>query len=125
MKPVVLIVDDSDTNRYLLTFEVQRRGCEALSAKGGREALQLAADRPPRLVFLDLHMPEMDGFEVAAGLRALPGLAALPIVVVTANVSEQTRRAVLAAGFAGFIPKPVDFSAVAAALRQHLALPPP
>ena len=125
MKPYVLIVDDSATNRYLLAFHVGLLGVEVVEAASGPAALELAAARPPALALIDLHMPEMDGFELAARLRALPGLAALPLFAVTANVSTQTKRAALAAGFAEYFTKPIEPDLIGAAIRRHLNPPAP
>lgn len=125
MKPLVLIVDDSATNRYLLAFHLRVMGVEVLEAPDGRQALELAAAQPPAVVLLDLHMPEMDGFEVAERLWALPGLQHLPVFAVTANVASQTRRAALEAGFAGYITKPIDPEIIAAAIRPFLNPPAP
>ena len=125
MKPRILVVDDSATNRYLVAFYLRQLGLVAAEAESGAEALALAAADPPALVLLDLHMPVMDGFETATRLRALPGLAAVPIVAVTANVSPITRAAALRSGFAGYITKPIDPDAFPAEVRRHLNLPPP
>lgn len=125
MKPIVLIVDDSSTNRYLLAFYLRQLGLEVLEADSGAQALALAATTPPALVLLDLLMPHMDGFETAIRLHALPGIERVPIVAVTANVSESARGAVLRAGFSGYVPKPIDPDTFPTEVRRHLNLPPP
>jgi CheY-like chemotaxis protein len=125
MTPVVLIVDDSATNRYLLAFYVRQMGARVTEADSGAQALTLAAAQPPDLVLLDLHMPQMDGLETATRLHALPGLENVPIVAVTANVSPSTRSTVLRSGFAAYLAKPIDPDTFPAEVRRHLNLPPP
>lgn len=125
MKPVVLIVDDSESSRYLLAFLLGKAGLQAMLAADGRSAIEMAARRPPDLVLLDLQMPELDGFETAGRLRALPGLRAVPIVAVTANATTEARAQVGDAGFAGYFSKPIDTETFPAAIRHYLNLPPP
>jgi len=123
MNPLVLIVDDNETNSYLLSFFCGRLGLLTQVASSGPEALALAATAHPDLVLLDLHMPVMDGYETAAQLRKLPGFAATPIVAVTANLSAATHSHVERAGFAGCITKPIDTDALPAELQRHIRLP--
>lgn len=125
MTPLALIVDDSATNRYLLAFHLRTQGWEVAEAESGERALALAATRPPQVVLLDLHMPEMDGFETATRLRALPGATALPIIAVTANVSSAARATARVAGFSGFLTKPIDPDLLWAEIKRHLNPPTP
>ncbi|MBK8475511.1 MAG: response regulator [Opitutaceae bacterium] len=108
MPPTVLIVDDSESNRYLLTLLLGEAGLHVLPVASGREALTLAEKYPPALVLLDLQMPELDGFETAHLLQALPLMHGVPIVAVTATVSSSTRERVRLAGFAGYFAKPIN-----------------
>ena len=120
MNPIVLIVDDSDTNLYMLTMLLGESDVQILPATSGRTAVKLAAQHPPALVLLDLQMPEIDGFETAALLRALPQMQGVPIVAVTANASESIRERVARAGFAGYFSKPIDPDSFPAAIRHYL-----
>ena len=125
MSACILIVDDNETNSYLLCFYAERLGHRTVVARSGPEALDLAATHKPDLVLLDLHMPQMDGFETAARLRKIPGLDAVPIVAVTANVDPLLRGRLARAGFAGCISKPIDTEAFPTVLQHHLAPPAP
>ncbi len=124
MSSLVLIVDDNQTNSYLLSFFCGRLGLRTQVADSGTEALALAAAERPDLVLLDLHMPVMDGYETATRLRALPGFAGIPIVAVTANLSAATRSRVERGGFAGCITKPINTDTLPAELQRHLKPPP-
>jgi CheY-like chemotaxis protein len=124
MKPLVLIVDDNETNSYLLAFFCGRLGLRTRTVASGTLALEAASAERPDLVLLDLHMPVMDGYETASRLRALPGMQSVPIVAVTANISAATRGRIERAGFAGCIVKPVDTDALPAQLQRYLSRPP-
>jgi len=125
MSPLVLIVDDNDTNSYLLAFFVGRLGLRHHTVSSGAAALAAAAAERPDLVLLDLHMPVMDGYETAARLRATPGMESVPIVAVTANISASTRGRIERSGFSGCILKPVDTDALPAEIQRHITIPPP
>ena len=125
MSASILIVDDNETNSYLLSFYAERLGHRTRIARSGPEALQLAATQRPDLILLDLHMPQMDGFETMARLRSIPGLEAVPIVAVTANTDPLLRGRLARASFAGCITKPIDTEAFPSMLKQHLGPPPP
>jgi len=102
----VLIADD--LKEYLLiakTFMAQR-GFEVLTAENGSRALALARARQPRLILLDLMMPEMDGTEACAGMRREPSLAFTPIIIMSATGSREIRERCLQAGCTNFVVKP-------------------
>ncbi len=81
----ILVVDDDDDTRNCVTSVLEGEGYEVLSARNGREALDLLVKRaPPDLVLLDLMMPVMSGWDVLDAIAKVPGLASLPIVVFTA-----------------------------------------
>lgn len=114
----VLLAEDNPINALLARALLEREGCTVLTVGTGREALRALADAAYDLVFLDLHMPEMDGFEAAAAIRALPApRGRTPLIALTANAMEEDRRACLDAGMDDFIPKPLE----AERLRQLIA----
>jgi len=119
MSALVLIVDDNDTNSYLLAFFVGWLGLRYHTVASGAAALAAAAAERPDLVLLDLHMPQMDGYETAERLHALPGLAAVPIVAVTANTGVPRAR-LERAGFVGCLAKPIDTDTFPAEILRHL-----
>jgi CheY-like chemotaxis protein len=87
MPPRVLVVDDHDDARELLTLIIEARGYSVSTAANGREALEAAARVRPDAIIMDLFMPEMDGYEAARRLKADPSLASVPIVAYTARSS--------------------------------------
>jgi two-component system chemotaxis response regulator CheY len=107
MSPSVLIVDDDPFIRQLLATTLEDvAGFDLAEAANGREAMEVALERPPELVFLDINMPEVDGFEACRRLRAEPTTAGATIVMLTAAHGEEVEREAEAAGADLFLTKP-------------------
>lgn len=103
----ILIADDKATSRELLRTVLERQGYEVMEAADGEEALQKALAQLPDLILLDLQMPLRTGYEVLEELRKDPRQAALPIIALTASAMQGDRERALAAGFTGYLAKPV------------------
>jgi len=103
----ILIADDKATSRELLRTVLERQGYAVTEAADGEEALQKALAEPPDLVLLDLQMPLRSGYEVLVELRKDPRHAEVPIIAITASAMQGDREKALAAGFTGYIAKPV------------------
>ncbi|MFO0879048.1 MAG: response regulator [Gemmataceae bacterium] len=106
--PTLLVVDDEPIGRAAFQSLLAGQGYRLEYANDGPSALQKAADLLPDLIILDVMMPGMDGFEVTRRVRALPALAEVPILLVTALDDPASRLAGLEAGADDFITKPVD-----------------
>lgn len=119
----MLVVDDSPTNRLVLSGILQNAGFTITQAMGGLEAVEAVRDLPdaPELVLMDVAMPEVDGFMATRGIRSLPGARGLvPIIAVTAHVNDETRLNCEEAGMNDFLVKPVRKATLLAALRRWL-----
>ena len=103
----ILIADDKATSRELLRTVLERQGYAITEAADGEEALQKALAEPPDLILLDLQMPRRNGYEVLRELRKDPRHAELPIIAITASAMQGDREKALAAGFTGYLAKPV------------------
>lgn len=103
----VLVIEDNPDNRELMSYLLTRFGYEARLAQSGADGIEAALSEPPDVVLLDLHMPEMDGYETARRIRQHDRLAGIPIVAVTAVAMVGDREAILARGFDGYIAKPI------------------
>jgi two-component system, cell cycle response regulator DivK len=108
MERKVLLVEDNENNRYLLTLLLEAAGLKVVIAENGRRALEMARGEQPDIVLLDIQMPEMDGYEVAAHLKRDAELARIPIIGVSSFAMPGDRERALHMGFAGYIEKPVN-----------------
>jgi two-component system, cell cycle response regulator DivK len=106
MATLVLIVDDSDLNRKLARDVLQASGLDTLEAASGEEAIALARAHRPDVVVMDLRLPDLDGAEALRRLKDDPATGEIPVVAVTALTGA--RAALIEAGFAGYIEKPID-----------------
>jgi putative two-component system response regulator len=121
LRPLVLIVDDNATNIDLLVNTLQadyRLGI----AKNGPKALEYAAKHKPDLALLDIMMPEMDGFEVCARLKADPETESIPVIFITAMSETVNKTRGFELGAVDYITKPFHAAEVKARIRTHLAL---
>jgi two-component system cell cycle response regulator DivK len=106
--PTILCVEDDTNNRILIRRILMAEGYEVVEAKDGPEGIELAQTTRPDLILMDINLPDMDGYEVTARLRALNDMRGVPIIAVTANVMKGDRERTLAAGCSGYIQKPID-----------------
>ena len=117
----VLVVEDNQLNMKLLRDVLRRSGYDVLEATTGRSALRLATQQAPALVLMDVRLPDLDGVEALRRLRKEALTAAIPVLAVTAQAMERDRDRLLAAGFDGYISKPVDVVALVAMVKRHCA----
>jgi len=99
----ILYIEDKFENRLLVNRILTAEGHTVLEAADGREGLRVAEREAVDLVLVDINLPEMDGYEVAARLRQMPSVAGVPIVALTANVLRGDRERSLEAGCDGYI----------------------
>jgi CheY-like chemotaxis protein len=107
VRPHVLVIDDHATNLELMTHILERLGYFVTTARDGREGIAKAYDKKPDLIVSDIEMPEVDGFEVAKRLRADDSTRKIPLLAVTGLAMAGDRETVMAAGFDGYLSKPV------------------
>jgi CheY-like chemotaxis protein len=104
----ILIVEDNKANLELVQYLLTASGYTTLAAWDGREGVQIAREEKPDLIVCDLRMPGMDGYDVMRYLKKDSLLRHIPIVAVTAHSMPGVRDDVLAAGFDGYLSKPID-----------------
>jgi len=119
-KPKILIVDDEEKNLKLIGMILQSFGYDFQTAKNGREALEKTKEYSPDLIFLDIMMPEMDGYETCRRLRADPASSFIPVVMVTALGEQDARNKGLEAGANDFLTKPIDRTEIAIRAKNLL-----
>ena len=108
MSAVVLIVEDNPRNLKLVRDVLEYAGFVVLSADEGEAGIELARARRPDLILMDVHLPGIDGVEALARLRADGATAAIPVVALTAYAMKEDRARFEAAGFDGYLEKPVN-----------------
>jgi two-component system cell cycle response regulator DivK len=116
---LILIVEDNDRNLELVRDLLQVKGYRTLEATTARAGLVLAAAHHPDLILMDVQLPDEDGVAALRRLRAEPALAQIPVVALTAFAMRNDREQFLAAGFDGYISKPIDVQAFPEQVRQH------
>ena len=106
--PSILYIEDDLANRTLVKRILEAEGYRVLEAESGVQGLEIARDERPALIFVDISMPDMDGYEVTRQLRQMDGVRRTPIVALTANVMKGDREKSLEAGCSDYIQKPLD-----------------
>jgi two-component system, cell cycle response regulator DivK len=106
--PLVLIVDDNEKNRKLARDVLCAAGLRTIEAASGREGIALAAEHLPDVILVDLRLPDMDGTDAARKLGDEARTARIPVVALSALPLEGAGDWLLAAGFAGYLEKPIS-----------------
>ena len=106
----ILLVEDNELNRDMLSRRLIRRGYEVLLATSGREGHAMACAMMPDLILMDIGIPEMDGWQVTRLLKANPQTRAIPIIALTAHALSTDREKALEAGCDEYDTKPVEFA---------------
>ena len=104
--PTILIADDDDDVRDVIAYKLQVAGFRTLSADNGRSALTIACERRPRMIILDLSMPQMDGLTVCHELHARPETAQIPVLMISGNGRPADIDLGYATGADDYLPKP-------------------
>lgn len=117
----ILLAEDNRINALLAKSLLERGGCDVVAVANGAEAVEALKNAPYDIVFMDLHMPIMDGLDATRAIRAIGGsFNDLPIIALTAAAMEEDRRTCIAAGMDDFITKPLEISALEAILAKWL-----
>lgn len=110
----ILLVEDNDMNRDMLSRRLSRRGYAVLTAVDGQAAIEAARQEQPALVLMDMSLPVLDGWEATRRIKADPRTAAIPVVALTAHAMAEDRERAFAAGCDDFDTKPVDLERLCA-----------
>jgi CheY-like chemotaxis protein len=107
--PLVLLVEDTEDNRFMMRRLLEMSGYEVIEARNGEEAVRLASEQHPEMILMDLSLPIIDGLAATRRIRALPGFETIPIVAVSAHDTADFHADAIAAGCNSYITKPIDF----------------
>jgi two-component system cell cycle response regulator DivK len=116
----ILYIEDSPSNRLLVKRVLLVEGYEVLEAEDGLMGVEIAKAEHPDLILMDMNLPEVDGYEMTRRIHAMPELADIPIVAMTANVMHGDREKTLEAGCIGYIPKPIDVDTLPSEVARFL-----
>jgi CheY-like chemotaxis protein len=118
----ILVVDDKEDSRVLAAKVLKLHGYEVIGASSGEEAISLAQKEMPDLILMDVRLPGgIDGLEATRRIKAMPGLAHIPILAMTASVRPEDERKALSKGCDGFVRKPIDIDALPKQVAEHIA----
>jgi CheY-like chemotaxis protein len=117
----VLLVEDNEMNRDMLSRRLSRKGFEVSVALDGAAALEAAAADLPALILMDMSLPVMDGWEATRRIKADAATAAIPVIGLTAHAMEGDREKCLAAGCDDYDTKPVDLPRLLEKMRSQLS----
>ncbi|MDX0444911.1 response regulator [Sinorhizobium medicae] len=117
----ILLVEDNEMNRDMLSRRLSRRGFEVLIAENGQAGVELAASEKPDLILMDMSLPVMDGWEATRRIKADPLTSAIPVIALTAHAMASDREMALKAGCDDYDSKPVDLPQLVRKIEQLLA----
>ena len=119
----ILIVEDNEMNRDMLTRRLVKRGYEITCAVDGPEGIRLAEQEQPDIILMDVALGEMDGWEASTQILANPRTKHIPIIALTAHALESDRRKSVEVGCVDFETKPVALPELIAKIEKNVALP--
>ncbi|EHK53133.1 response regulator [Allomesorhizobium alhagi] len=117
----ILLVEDNEMNRDMLSRRLSRRGFEVLIAENGQSGVELTISERPDLILMDMSLPVMDGWEATRRIKADPATSRIPVIALSAHAMTSDREMALAAGCDDYDSKPVDLSRLVMKIEQLLA----
>lgn len=120
--PKILLVEDNEMNRDMLSRRLERKGYSVITAQDGGQGYALAYSQSPDLILMDISLPVMNGWEVTRLLKANQGTRHIPIIVLTAHALVTDREKAFAAGCDDYDTKPVEFGRLSEKIENCLAV---
>ncbi|MCB9076823.1 MAG: response regulator [Anaerolineaceae bacterium] len=116
----ILLVEDNEMNRDMLSRRLERRGYEVIIAVNGEQGYLAALSNQPDLILMDMSLPVMDGWEASRQIKAAPETKDIPIIALTAHAMAGDREKALAAGCDDYDTKPVEFPRLLAKIETFI-----
>jgi two-component system, cell cycle response regulator DivK len=116
----ILIVEDNDTNLYLVSFILEKSGYRIIVAKNGVTAVEMAIKQRPDLIIMDIQLPDISGLEATKRIRASEADGTIPIVALTSYAMVGDKEKALEAGCTGYIEKPIDPETFVKEIEEYL-----
>ena len=118
--PTVLLVEDTEDNRFMMRRLLEMAGYQVVEAMNGEEAVKLARAESPHLILMDLSLPVIDGLAATRLIRKLPELQLTPIIAVSAHDTSDFQTEAIDAGCNSYVTKPIDFNELEQLIKQLL-----
>jgi len=118
--PKILLVEDNEMNRDMLSRRLTRNGFEVVIAVDGQQGVAMATSERPDVILMDMSLPVMDGWEATRRVKADPATRAIPVIALTANAMVEDREKAMAAGCDDFDTKPVELPRLLEKIRTQL-----
>jgi CheY-like chemotaxis protein len=116
----VLVIEDNEKNRYLISFILKAAGYTVKEAITGEDGVEMAVHDPPDLVLMDIQLPGIDGYEATRRIRASPVDGKIPIIALTSYAMSGDRERALAAGCTGYVEKPINPDTILNEIQKYL-----
>ncbi len=116
----ILIVEDNEMNRDMLSRRLMRKGFEIVMAEDGQKGVDMSKSENPDLILMDLSLPVMDGWEATSTIKADPDTNSIPIIVLTAHAMAGDREKALGAGADEYDTKPIEFKRLLGKIKEFL-----
>ena len=120
----ILLVEDNEMNRDMLSRRLERRGYEVVIAVDGAEGVDKAGTEAPELILMDMSLPGVDGWDATRRIKAAPATRAIPVIALTAHAMSGDREKAVEAGCDDFDTKPVDLARLLGKIEALLARKP-
>ncbi|MBE9044249.1 response regulator [Pleurocapsales cyanobacterium LEGE 10410] len=118
--PKILLVEDNEMNRDMLSRRLKRRGYEVLIAVNGAEGVEVTNSETPDLILMDMSLPVMDGWAATRNIKTDPATKSIPIIALTAHAMSNDRQKALAAGCDDYDTKPIELSRLLTKIQTFL-----
>ena len=116
----ILVVEDNETNFYLIRFILEQNGFEVIEARNGGRGEELAIKEKPDLIIMDIQLPDINGLEASKRIRASEEGNDIPIIVLTSYAMVGDREKALEAGCTGYIEKPINPETIMVEIKKYL-----
>jgi len=116
----ILVVEDNETNIYLISFILRKNGYEVTEARTGEEGVKLAIKDKPDLIIMDIQLPGIDGLEATRKIRESEADGTIPIIALTSYAMTGDRERALKAGCTGYIEKPINPDTFISEIKKYL-----
>jgi CheY-like chemotaxis protein len=116
----VLVIEDNEKNRYLISFILKGAGYNVIEAVSGEDGVGKATGEHPDLILMDIQLPGIDGYETTRRIRADPFGAKIPIIALTSYAMTGDRERALAAGCTGYVEKPINPDTIMDEIQKYL-----